>query len=177
MRQARPSRRPEASARFGENTRRPGRIGSAAPLSYASGSRLPRRTACCTSQTTFDAVELDLAAPYAAEDADITWRLYTVLQEQLEQRSLVDLFELLEMPLVPVLADMERNGIRVDQDFLGDLSQQMEKQLDEIKEKIRQFPQYPGVAASRQAFNDWLALYVPATGAAPHAAGAAAADK
>jgi DNA polymerase-1 len=70
------------------------------------------------SQRTFDTVAIETAAPYAAEDADITWRLYEVLVRQLEERDLTVLFQSLEMPLVPVLADMEYVGIRVDPDEL-----------------------------------------------------------
>ncbi|MBS3821689.1 MAG: DNA polymerase I, partial [Phycisphaerae bacterium] len=66
------------------------------------------------NQTTMDAVPTDTVAPYAAEDADIALRLAEHLRPQLQAEGLDRLFNELEMPLLPVLADMERTGIRVD---------------------------------------------------------------
>ncbi len=71
-----------------------------------------------SSQRTFDTVPLDTAAIYAAEDADITWRLYEQFAPALDADGLRELFDDLEMPLVPVLAGMEYTGIRVDPDEL-----------------------------------------------------------
>ena len=70
------------------------------------------------SQRTFDTVDLETAAIYAAEDADITWRLYEQFDPALDAGGLRELFDDLEMPLVPVLAGMEYTGIRVDPDEL-----------------------------------------------------------
>ncbi|HEY5700778.1 MAG TPA: 5'-3' exonuclease H3TH domain-containing protein, partial [Gammaproteobacteria bacterium] len=70
-------------------------------------------------QKSFDLVSIEEAAPYAAEDADVTLRLHLTLWPKLsaEQR-LRELFESIEMPLVPVLSTIERNGVRVDADML-----------------------------------------------------------
>jgi len=66
------------------------------------------------SQRTFDTVPLDLATEYAAEDADVTLRLYETMAPQLRAMGLDGLFGDVEMPLVAVLAELEWNGIRVD---------------------------------------------------------------
>lgn len=71
------------------------------------------------SAITFDRVPIDDAVPYAAEDADITLRLWQLFKPQLHQERVTTVYETLERPLVPVLADMERNGIKVDRDTLS----------------------------------------------------------
>jgi len=76
------------------------------------------------SRRTFDTLALDDATIYAAEDADITWRLYERFKVDLQEGDLQILFDQLEMPLMPVLADMEWNGIRVDP---GELDRQQGK--------------------------------------------------
>ncbi|MBT4891172.1 MAG: DNA polymerase I, partial [Rhodospirillales bacterium] len=74
------------------------------------------------SQITFDLVALDKALDYAAEDADITQRLYEMLKPRLVEDSLVTVYETLERPLIPILERMERTGIIVDRDALSTLS-------------------------------------------------------
>ncbi len=76
------------------------------------------------------------AAPYAAADADHTLRLEAKLRPLLESRGAVDLYRTLEMPLVPVLIEMERNGIRIDVDGLHELSRVFGKRLIEIEKAI-----------------------------------------
>jgi DNA polymerase-1 len=71
------------------------------------------------SQITFDRVEIDKAAPYAAEDADVTLRLWHLFKPQLHRAQVTTVYETLERPLVPVLARMERSGIKVDRDTLS----------------------------------------------------------
>jgi DNA polymerase-1 len=71
---------------------------------------------------TFDQVPLDRAKDYAAEDAHITWLLDGKLHSQLEEEGLDELYRGLELPLMPVLATMEMNGIAVDRELLGALS-------------------------------------------------------
>jgi DNA polymerase-1 len=81
-------------------------------------------------QIRFDEVSIEQAAPYAAEDADVTLRLHQVLWPQLQSTgSLASLYETIEQPLVPVLTRMEENGVLVDAKLLGQLS-------DEFAEKI-----------------------------------------
>ncbi len=82
-------------------------------------------------------VSLDRIAPYACEDADIARRLYEVLKRKLEEEeNLYDLFLNLEMPLLPVLKEMEYVGIALDRDLLGQLSNEMGAQLDELTRRI-----------------------------------------
>ncbi len=91
------------------------------------------------SAITFDRVPLDKAVAYAAEDADITLRLWQQFKPQLHVKRVTTVYETLERPLVPVLAQMERNGIKVDRDTLSRMSnafaQKMAGLEDEIQEK------------------------------------------
>lgn len=85
-------------------------------------------------QITFDQVDLEQAAPYAAEDSDITLRLHQVLYPRLEQiPSLATLFHDIEMPLVPVLSKIERYGVLVDRDMLKTHSQELAERMQEIE--------------------------------------------
>jgi DNA polymerase I len=74
------------------------------------------------SSITFDRVAIDKATAYAAEDADITLRLWMLLKPRLRQMKKVTVYETLERPLVPVLMQMEREGIEVDRQVLAKLS-------------------------------------------------------
>jgi DNA polymerase-1 len=85
---------------------------------------------------TFSQVPLDKAVPYACEDADITLMAKNVLQPRLEKIGLTELFETVEMPLVPVLMRMEKRGINVDRDKLHNLSQSFADRLDELETDI-----------------------------------------
>ncbi|MCA9295963.1 MAG: DNA polymerase I, partial [Phycisphaerales bacterium] len=88
------------------------------------------------SQITFDQVALDLATPYAAEDADITLRLKELMAPKLDAEHLRPLFDDLEMPLIEVLADMEFNGILVDPDELERQRLLLTKRIDELRQSI-----------------------------------------
>ena len=88
------------------------------------------------SQITFDRVPLDKALAYAAEDADVTYRLFEVLKPRLANESLVTVYETLERPLVPVLAAMEREGIKVDAGELRRLSDDFAKRLAQLEGDI-----------------------------------------
>ncbi len=85
---------------------------------------------------TFDRVPLEQAVPYSCEDADITLRAFEVLRPQLEELGLMHLLEQVEMPLVPVLMEMEMAGIRIDQDKLHELSKSFQQQLQALEEDI-----------------------------------------
>ena len=74
------------------------------------------------SQVTFDRVEIDRAAPYAAEDAEVTWRLWHLLKPRLHAERVTKVYETLERPMVPVLARMEMAGIQVDREVLSRMS-------------------------------------------------------
>ncbi len=75
-------------------------------------------------------------APYAAADAAITFRAADFLRPQLEQDELSELNQTLEMPLVPVIAAMERAGIRLDSEFLAEMSVRLEGELAAIEQRI-----------------------------------------
>ncbi len=81
-------------------------------------------------------VPVDMVAEYAAEDADITWRLYELLKPRLKEMEQEKLFHDVEMPLVRVLADMEREGIRLDVDALKAFSAELGKDLVVLQDRI-----------------------------------------
>jgi DNA polymerase-1 len=88
------------------------------------------------SQVTFDRVPLDKALDYAAEDADVTLRLHRVLKPRLAPERLTTVYETLERPLVPVLTEMERTGIKVDRDELRRLSNDFAGRIDTLATEI-----------------------------------------
>jgi DNA polymerase I len=85
---------------------------------------------------TLDQVEVDRVAEYAAEDADVTLRLAGVLEPRLESSGLSPLYREIDGPLLPVLAEMEAAGIRVDADRLRAMSVEMEQALDAARSEI-----------------------------------------
>ena len=89
-----------------------------------------------SSQRTFDTVDLEKAVPYAAEDADITLRLWDALSDQVKRQDLESLLNDLELPLVPVLADMEFKGIRADSKELDRQRERLESALDRLRSDI-----------------------------------------
>ncbi len=85
-------------------------------------------------QLTFDQIALEQAAPYAAEDADITLGLHQVLQQQLMAiPSLLKVYNEIEIPLIPVLAKIERTGTYVDANLLGKQSLELGEKLVELE--------------------------------------------
>jgi DNA polymerase-1 len=84
----------------------------------------------------FDDIEIKKATEYAAEDADVTLRLYEKLKERLDQEKLNKIYEFFEKPMVKLLAKLESNGIKVDSSYLKKLSQQFEKKLSKIQKDI-----------------------------------------
>lgn len=89
------------------------------------------------SQVTFDYVPLDKALDYAAEDADITLRLWHALKPQLVQSGMVSVYEQLDRPLIPVIGRMEMVGIEVDPNILRDMSNQFAVQLADLEKEIQ----------------------------------------
>ena len=87
-------------------------------------------------QITFDRVALDKAAPYAAEDADVTLRLHRVLKPGLVRHRVTTVYETLERPLVPVLAAMEMHGVKVDRDALSRLSNTFSQRMAGLEDEI-----------------------------------------
>ena len=88
------------------------------------------------SQITFDQVPLEKAAPYAAEDADITFRLWQMMRSELVKDRVVSVYQTTEKPLVPVIVDMEKNGISVDRNVLSRLSGEFAQKMAAMEDDI-----------------------------------------
>tara|TARA_E500000178_G_scaffold341934_1_gene386442 strand:- start:115 stop:2967 length:2853 start_codon:yes stop_codon:yes gene_type:complete len=88
------------------------------------------------SQITFDQVPLEKATPYAAEDADITFRLWQMMRPELVKDGVVSVYQTTEKPLVPVIVDMEKNGISVDRNVLSRLSGEFAQKMAAMEEGI-----------------------------------------
>ena len=84
----------------------------------------------------FSDVELDKAMEYAAEDADITYRLYKIFNKNLKLEKLTNIYEIFEKPLIKILAFMEIEGIKIDNKFLKVLSEKFEKKIRSLEKKI-----------------------------------------
>ena len=90
-------------------------------------------------QVTFDQVAIEDATPYAAADADMTGRLRAVFEPQVNnQEGLARLMSDMELPLVPVLVDMQRQGIKMDPGVLHEMSQDLSEQIQQVEEAFRQ---------------------------------------
>ncbi len=88
-------------------------------------------------QVTFNKIPLDKAAPYAAEDADITLRLHNKLTAELAlEPGLGKVLEDLELPLIPVLSNIERHGALIDADLLAEQSAEHEKRMKELQDEV-----------------------------------------
>ena len=81
-------------------------------------------------------IELDQVVFYGAEDADVTYRLYTLFCELLQARGLRTLLDEVEMPLLVIIARMEMEGIRLDRSLIEPLSAEFEKRLDAIRAEV-----------------------------------------
>ncbi|WP_370272291.1 DNA polymerase I [Pseudooceanicola nitratireducens] len=90
------------------------------------------------SMITFDKVPVDQATRYAAEDADITLRLWQVLKPQLHTKKVTTVYETLERPLSPVLAQMEMHGIQVDRDTLSRMSNAFAQKMAALEAEIHE---------------------------------------
>ncbi len=87
-------------------------------------------------QITMDQVPIDKVSNYACEDADTAQRLTALLEPQLAEQGLRQLYDDLEIPLIEVLAELEFNGVRLDTPFLAKLSAEMEIQLASLEKEI-----------------------------------------
>ena len=83
-------------------------------------------------------VPLEDIAFYASEDADIAFQLAEILKDKLEKESLFEPYNDIEIPLIPVLTTIEKNGVYLNLDFLADLSRQFGEGLEKLTEKIHQ---------------------------------------
>ena len=89
-------------------------------------------------QVTFDKVGIEQATAYAAADADITGRLRGSFEGQLSNHGFTNLLNEVEMPLVPVLVNMQRNGVKVEGGVLHEMSRDLNDQLNEVQQQIFQ---------------------------------------
>ncbi len=87
-------------------------------------------------QINFKDVDIKKALEYAAEDADITFRLYKILKTNLNKENLLNIYEIFEKPMIKILAGMEISGIKVDDKFLKILSKKFEKKIKDLEQKI-----------------------------------------
>ena len=88
------------------------------------------------AQVTFDKVAVEAATAYAAEDADLAGRLHRLLKPRLAAEGMATVYETIERPLVPVIADMERHGIRVDKAELNRLSAYFAEGMAALEKEI-----------------------------------------
>ena len=84
----------------------------------------------------FGEVPLDRATEYAGEDADVTWRLYALLRPRLSSEGATRVYERVDRPLVPVVAQMERHGIKVDRERLASLSATFAAEIAKLEGEI-----------------------------------------
>ncbi|MFQ5813217.1 MAG: DNA polymerase I [Anaerolineae bacterium] len=117
-------------------------------------------------QITMAQVPVAQAARYACADVDMTHRLVKVLKPELRERELWPLFTEVEMPLVPVLAEMEMKGVKLDVEYLGEMSRQLHRQLSALEREIQETVGYAFNVNSTQQLSDalFVRLGLPAKG-------------
>jgi len=108
------------------------------------------------SRLTFDCVEVAKAAEYAAEDADVTLRLWHILKPRLVAEHMATVYETLERPLLPVLARMERRGISVDREVLSRLSGELAQRAGALEGEINKLVGEPFNPGSAKQLGDIL---------------------
>ena len=121
------------------------------------------------NQITMDKVEIAKAADYAAADADMTYRLIDVFEKELEENNLRVTFDTLEMPLVPVLVKMQRDGVAIDTGALAPMSIEMGEQIDAIRQSMYDTVGHEFNLNSPKQLGDVLfnELYLPPTRKTP----------
>tara|TARA_B100000886_G_scaffold262227_1_gene186952 strand:- start:685 stop:3450 length:2766 start_codon:yes stop_codon:yes gene_type:complete len=87
-------------------------------------------------QLNFSEVDLKSATTYAAEDADVTYRLYEILSERILEEKLEKIYEVFEKPMIKILSKLETSGIKVDENYLKKLSKKFEERLIKIEKEI-----------------------------------------
>ena len=107
-------------------------------LAYFNYQKIPTKSLIGTGkkQITMAEVPIEDVSRYACEDADFTQRLRHVLEPKIINFDLKQLFDEVEMPLVEVLMDMERNGVSLNVSLLGEMSKQLDQRLNQLIEKI-----------------------------------------
>ena len=84
----------------------------------------------------FSFVDLEKAKDYAAEDADVTFRLYKKFNKSLKDEKMINIYQTFEKPMIKILADMEIEGIKIDNDFLKTLSSKFGKKIEKIQREV-----------------------------------------
>ncbi|MFL2851869.1 MAG: DNA polymerase I [Candidatus Pelagibacter sp.] len=84
----------------------------------------------------FSEVDVEKAKDYAAEDADVTFRLYKKFYKSLKEERMINIYEIFEKPMIQILAFMEIQGIKIDNKFLKILSSKFEKKIDKIQKEV-----------------------------------------
>ncbi len=120
------------------------------PISYDSV------TGTGKNRITFDRVPLDKATAYAAEDADVTLRLWRVLKPRLPAEAMTTVYETLERPLAPVLMRMERRGIAIDRQILSRLSGEFAQRMAALEDEIQKLAGEPFNLGSPRQLGDIL---------------------
>ena len=87
-------------------------------------------------EISFSEVDIEKAKDYAAEDADITFRLYKKFHKSLREEKLINIYEVFEKPMIKILAFMEIEGVKIDNKFLKTLSSKFEKKIDKIQKEV-----------------------------------------
>ena len=87
-------------------------------------------------QLNFSEVDIALAKDYAAEDADVTLRLYQIFNQNLKSENLLQIYENFEKPMVEILAQMEICGVKIDKNYLAKLSDKFTKKINELEIEI-----------------------------------------
>ena len=104
----------------------------------------------------FAEVQLDRATQYAAEDADVTWRLHRVLKPRLADEAASRVYERVDRPLIPVVAQMERHGIKVDREKLAGLSTGFAVEIGRLEAEIHALAGGPFTIGSPKQLGDIL---------------------
>ena len=107
-------------------------------------------------QITMDEVAIESAAPYAVADAEVTLRLLPIQREGLKRVNGEKLLEEIDLPLTPVLADMEMHGISIDLPFFQETGERLQKRMNEIEKQVYEMVGKPFNINSTQQLSDVL---------------------
>ncbi|MFP1642914.1 DNA polymerase I [Pontitalea aquivivens] len=124
------------------------------------------------AQITFDRVPVDKATAYAAEDADITLRLWQAFRPRLHRERVTTVYETMERPLVPVLADMEMAGVRVDAQVLSRMSNAFAQKMAGLESEIQDIAGQPFNVGSPKQLGEILFDQLGVAGGSKGKAGA-----
>ena len=103
----------------------------------------------------FSDIELEKATEYAAEDADVTLRLYNILSKRVENENLIKIYEVFEKPMIKILSKLETHGIKVDDNYLKSLSKNFNQDYLKLKKKFIKSQEKSLTSAH---LNNWVKL-------------------